>query len=103
MKKAIFFALLTIFSLGAVPAFATGSSTDKAVATESALTVDEVNALKARVVEIREMDKSELTTSEKSELKSELKEIKETIQNEPYIYIGGVTLLLVIILLIILL
>jgi len=55
------------------------------------------------VTEIREMDKSELTASEKSELKGELKEIKETVQNEPAIYIGGISLLLLIILLVILL
>ena len=103
MKKAIFFALLTIFSLGAAPAFAANGSADNTVATEATLTTEEVNELKARVIEIREMDKSEMTAAEKSELKSELKEIKETIQNEPYIYVGGVTLLLIILLLVILL
>lgn len=103
MKKTIFLALITIFSLSAAPAFAAKSSADKTVATEATLTAEEVNALKERVIEIRDMDKSELTTAEKSELKGELKEIKETIQNEPYIYVGGVTLILLIILLVILL
>ena len=103
MKKTIFLALLAIFSLGAEPAFAASGTTDNTVATDVTLTVAEINELKARVIEIREMDKSELTTAEKSELKSELKEIKATIQNEPYIYVGGVTLLLLIILLVILL
>jgi len=49
------------------------------------------------------MDKSELTATEKSELKNELKEIKETVQNGPAIYIGGLSLLLLIILLVVLL
>ena len=103
MKKTIFFALLAIFSLGAAPTFAAVSATNENVATEATLTTEEVNVLKERVTEIREMDKSELTASEKSELKGELKEIKETVQNEPAIYIGGISLLLLIILLVILL
>lgn len=101
MKKTIFFALLTIFSLSAAPTFAAKGSTNNA--TETSLTTAEVNVLKSRVEEIRDMDKSELTASEKSELKSELKEIKETMKSEPYIYIGGGTLILILILLIILL
>ncbi len=103
MKKTIFFVLLAIFSLGAAPTFAANSAKNENVATEATLTTEEVNALKERVTEIREMDKSELTATEKSELKSELKEIKETVQNEPAIYIGGISLLLLIILLVILL
>ncbi|MPM86577.1 hypothetical protein SDC9_133666 [bioreactor metagenome] len=73
------------------------------MATEATLTTEEVNVLKERVIEIREMDKSELTATEKSELKNELKEIKETVQNGPAIYIGGLSLLLLIILLVVLL
>ena len=73
------------------------------MATEPTLTTEEVNILKERVLEIREMDKSALTVTEKSELKSELNEIKETVRNEPAIYIGGISLLLLIILLVILL
>lgn len=103
MKKTIFFVLLTIFTLSAIPTYAAKSTTNKKVATEGTLTTEEVNALKERVTEIREMDKSKLTASEKSELKSELNEIKETVRNEPSIYIGGISLLLLIILLVILL
>ncbi|MDD4778545.1 MAG: hypothetical protein PHV53_09695 [Fermentimonas sp.] len=103
MKKTIFFALLTIFSLGAAPAFAANGTSNNDVATEATLTTEEVNVLKERVIEIREMDKSELNATEKSELKSELNEIKETVRNEPAIYIGGISLLLLIILLVILL
>jgi len=103
MKKTIFFALLAIFSVGGARTFEANSASNENVATEATLTTEEVNALKERVTEIREMDKTELTASEKSELKSELKEIKETVQNEPAIYIGGISLLLLIILLVILL
>jgi len=103
MKKTIFFVLLAIFSLGAIPTFAANGTSNDNIPTESTLTTEEVNALKERVTEIRDMDKSELTAEEKSELKNELKEIKETAQSEPAIYIGGLSLLLLIILLVILL
>jgi peptidoglycan hydrolase CwlO-like protein len=106
MKKTIFIALLAIFSLGTAPVFANSSAkaTETATATNSKLTTDEVNALTKRVEEIRDMDKSEMTLSEKSELKSELKEIKETMKSsDPYVYIGGSSLIILIIVLIILL
>jgi maltose-binding protein MalE len=107
MKKTILFALLTIFSLSAVPTFAAKSSTNTTTvptATENKLTEEEISAYRARVEEIRGMDKSELTVSEKKELKSELKDIKETMRRDgTYFYIGGGTLVLIIILLIILL
>lgn len=99
MKKTFFFILLVIFSLGVVPTFAATAS----VATEPSLTMEEVNVLKERVTEIREIDKSALTETEKSELKTELKEIKETVKNGPTIYLGGISLLLIIIILLIVL
>lgn len=103
MKKTIFFVLLVIFSLGVAPTFAANSKSNNNVATEPTLTTEEVNVLKERVIEIRDMDKSELTADEKSELKSELNEIKETVRNEPTIYIGLVSLLVLVILLVVLL
>ena len=103
MKKTIFCALLAIFSLSAVPAFATKSSTnatEKTTATTTKLTEEEISTYRARVEEIRDMDKSELSSSEKKELKSELKEIKETMHKDgTYIYVGGSTLLIIIIIL----
>ena len=83
MKKTIFFALLTIFSLSAVPTFAAKSSTNAIETTTEAsnkLTEEEMSALTTRVNEIRDMDKSEMTSSEKNELKSELKDIKKTMK-----------------------
>jgi len=107
MKKTIFIALLAIFSLGTAPAFATNSSakaTEAATEASTKLTAEEVTALTTRVEEIRDMDKSAMTLSEKSELKSELKEIKETMKSsDPYIYIGGSSLIILLIVLIILL
>jgi hypothetical protein len=105
MKKINFFALLMFIALSVSPAFAAKAESKSATptTTENSLTKEEVNELTTRVEEIRDMDKSNLSASEKSELKSELKDIKETMKSDPYIYIGGSTLILVIILLIILL
>lgn len=105
MKKTIYFALLAIFSLGIAPVFASEkSSKDVATTTEATtkLTEEEISNYRSRVEEIRDMDKSEMTSSEKKELKSELKDIKETMRRDgSYIYIGGSTLLVIIIILLI--
>jgi len=106
MKKTIFIALLAIFSLNAAPLFATTSATNATEATTEAtskLSEEEISNYRARVEEIRKMDKSDMTVSEKSELKSELKDIKATMHRDgTLIYVGGSTLLLIIILLLIL-
>ena len=101
MKKTIFIALLAIFSLSAAPVIAAKSSTNATEAT-SKLTKTEMSNYRARVVEISEMDKSDMSVIEKNELKSELKGIKATMRsNGPYIYIGGSTILIIILLLLI--
>ena len=106
MKKTILFALLTIFSLSAAPTFAAKSSTNTTAvpaATENKLTEEEISNYRARVEEIRGMDKSEMTVSEKKELKNELKDIKETMRRDgTYIYVGAGTVVLIIILLLLL-
>ena len=106
MKKTIFFALLAIFSLSAVPSFAaktTAIATEATTETRSKLSEEEISNYRARVEEIRDMDKSEMTVSEKKELKNELKDIKATMHKDgTYIYIGGSTLLIIILLLILL-
>ena len=106
MKKTILFALLTIFSLSAAPTFAAKSSTNTTAvpaATENKLTEEEISNYRARVEEIRGMDKSEMTVSEKKELKNELKDIKETMRRDGvYFYVGGSVLLIILILILIL-
>lgn len=106
MKKTIFFALLAIFSLSALPTFAattTAKATETTTETRSKLSDEEISTYRARVEEIRDMDKSEMSSSEKKELKNELKDIKATMHRDgTYIYIGGSTLLIIIILLLIL-
>lgn len=106
MKKTIFIALLAIFSLSAAPTFATTSTTTATATTteaKSKLTEEEISNYRSRVEEIRAMDKSELTSSEKMELKTELKDIKATMHKDgTIIYIGGTTLLIILILILIL-
>jgi hypothetical protein len=107
MKKTIMMVSLMIFSLGL--SFASGSDKkgdESAVPskTENKLSAEELNRLTRRVEEIRDMDKSELTTAEKKELKKELKGIREAVKaNGGYIYIGAGTLLVIILLVILLL
>jgi len=106
MKKTIFIALLAIFSLNAAPTFASKSATNSTEATtetRSKLSAEEISNYRARVEEIRDMDKSKLTASEKKDLKNELKSIKETMHKDgTYLYIGGTTILIIIILLLLL-
>ena len=106
MKKTIFIALLTIFSFSAAPIFAaTSTSSATATTTEATtkLSAEEISNYRARVEEIRDMDKSEMSASEKKELKAELKDIKSTMHKDgTYLYIGGSTILIIIILLLIL-
>ena len=103
MKKTIFCALLAIFSLSAVPTFAgtsTAKSTEATTETRNKLTEEEISSYRARVEEIRDMDKSEMTSSEKKELRTELKNIKETMHKDGvYFYVGGGTLLIIILIL----
>jgi len=103
MKKTIFCALLAIFSLSAVPTFAAKSSSNTTQATtetSTKLTDEEISTYRARVEEIRDMDKSELTKSEKKELRNELKDIKATMHRDGvYFYVGGSTLLIIILIL----
>jgi type II secretory pathway pseudopilin PulG len=106
MKKTIFIALLAIFSLSAVPTFATTSATTATATTtdtNTKLSDEQISNYRSRVEEIRDMDKSELTSSEKMELKTELKDIKATMHRDgTFIYIGGSTLVIILILLLIL-
>ncbi len=78
-------------------------ATEAPAVTEKAAPADDVDteALKARVDEIRDMDKSELSRAEKRELRNELKDNKAILQSRG-IYIGGGTLILIIILIILL-
>lgn len=107
MKRTIFLVLIMILSVGAYTVWA---SNDEPLAPETTAlseTFDEVDAdeeialLKARVEEIRDMDKSELTREEKRELRKELRDTQKELQARG-VYIGAGTLILLIILILLL-
>lgn len=110
MKRIIFFVIALVFVLSSTTAFASNNDktadSDKLavpVKTENKLSDEEINRITTRVEEIRKMDKSDLTSAEKKELKSELKEMKKDVKKaNGTIYIGGATLVLIIILILLL-
>ncbi len=64
------------------------------------LSDEEVDRMVNRVEEIRAMDKSKLSSEEKKELRKELKELKKEVKKKGYVlYIGGSTLLIIILIL----
>jgi hypothetical protein len=110
MKKTIFFGILLIFTLSSSIAFASNKNSKATiensatlVKTDNKLTAEEVAVMTARVEEIRDMDKTNMTTMEKRELKKELKAIKENVRKDGgiiYISVGTVLLIVLIIILI---
>ena len=110
MKKTIFFAIVMIFTMSATMAFAGNkdlkSDAEKSaipVKTENKLSEEEISRLTKRVEEIRDMDKSDMSSKERTKLRKEMKEIKKNVEKAGgTIYIGGATLILLIILIILL-
>jgi len=103
MKKTIFIAIMMIFTLSATTTFAAKNDLKSTtpVATENKLSTEELSQMKNRVEEIRNMDKSEMTSSEKRELRKESKGIKENVRkNGEVIYISGGTLLLIVLIIV---
>lgn len=110
MKKTILFVFVMFFTLSATVAFAgnpdknpTPEKTAVPAKTENKMSDEEIDRITKRIEEIRNMDKSDMTSEERSELKKELKEMRKDAKRAGgAIYIGGGTLLLIIILVILL-
>lgn len=110
MKKAIFFVIVMIFTMSSAMAFVGNKDlkpdAEKSavpVKTENKLSEEEITRLTKRVEEIRNMDKSEMSVKERKEMRKELKEIKKNVKKSGgTIYIGGATLVLIIILILLL-
>ncbi|NVO18413.1 MAG: hypothetical protein HXX13_01865 [Bacteroidetes bacterium] len=111
MKKIIFFVLVSLISFSASTLLAGNDNpikpTEKpatTVTSKAKLTPEQLTQLNNRSNEIRQMDKTKLTSAERKDLRKENKEIKQAERRDGgYIIIGGSTLLVIIILLIILL
>ncbi len=110
MKKTIFFVIVMFFAMSATMTFAGNKDVkpeaEKSavpVKTENKLSEEEISRLTKRVEEIRDMNKSEMNVKERKEMRKELKEIKKNVKkNGGTIYIGGATLILLIILILLL-
>ncbi len=97
-KKIITVFLFTLFTATVIPAFA--GEPIKGLATEKMQAEQVVN----RLIEIRNMDKSNLTTSEKRELRKEVKHLKkEAPKRRSGLYISVGTIIVVGLLLLLLL
>jgi biopolymer transport protein ExbD len=109
MKNLVFFVCLMFFALNASTILASElkeelRSENLAVTeiNENNVAEAEVHPLEIRIREIREMDKSELTTEERQELRKELRDIKEEARQPGgavYISVGALVVLLLLILL----
>lgn len=105
MKKTIFIVIVSILTMTGTVTFAgekTAKSDTEILAvpiSENKVMKDEVVNMNKRFEEIRDMDKAELSAKDKKELKKELKKMKKS---SGTIYIGGATLILLIILIAIL-
>jgi hypothetical protein len=80
-----------------------GTDTKSSVkATTETIEVTEVEVIEARLEEIKEMDKSELTSVEKRELRKEVRTLKsdlKTLGGGIYISVGGAILIVLILIL----
>ena len=106
--------ILLMFLLITAPAFSFNEPNSEVKSAEPVentqpFTAEEVAAIEARIVEIKEMDKSELSRVEKKALRVELRDMKREIRErdehhhrEGGIYISTGALLLIILLIIIL-
>jgi hypothetical protein len=104
MKKSIFFAFTMIFMLSASTFAAKGlKNPENLTKTENKLSEEEANRLIRRVGEIRDMDKTNMSTSEKRELRKELRVTQKNVKRDGgTIYISAASLILIIILVILL-
>jgi len=107
MKTKNFLVLLLVLMMSAPGAFCANAKSETESATaakvENKMTAEELISMNKRVEEIRDMDKSEMSSKEKKELKNELKETKKNISRDGgYVYIGTGTLILIILLIILL-
>jgi len=103
MKTKNFFVLLLVLMMSAPGAFCANAKAETATKVENRMSAEELSSMNKRVEEIRDMDKSEMSSKEKKELKNELKETKKNISRDGgYVYIGTGTLILIILLIILL-
>lgn len=103
MKKFVY-TLALIFSLGI--SFNTVQAADKKAKNPTELTAEQslqLEKIKTRVEEIRDMDKSNLTKSERKALRSELRELKgqaRAVSGGVYLSVGAIIIIILLLILI---
>jgi hypothetical protein len=107
MKKFVFLAGILIVLLGILPVSASGDVAGSVVTTaisehKDLTSPEQLHPLEARIMEIREMDRSALTSEERVELRMELREIRKEARQPGgglYISIGALVVAILLILL----
>ncbi|GEC71431.1 hypothetical protein SAMN05443543_10518 [Flavobacterium flevense] len=101
MKKLSFYLMVMILSLGVLPTSTYAAEKPKAETPKEIPA--EVQTMLNRLNEIKEMDKSNLSSSEKKELRTEVKTIKKTLKSSGHgIYLSVGAIIIIILLLILL-
>ena len=102
MKKLSFYFLALILSLSVLPT--NTYATEKNIAETPKEIPAEVQTMLNRLNEIKEMDKSNLSSSEKKELRTEVKTIKKNLKKSGQgVYLSVGTIIIILLLLILLL
>lgn len=104
MKKLPLYALATFMMFAVIPLQlqAAAKTTPAAMSATKPVDSELAEALNARLVEIKEMDKSTLTRSEKRTLRQEVREIKKelkTLSGGVYISVGAIIIVLLLLIL----
>jgi len=101
MKKTVFYLMLIVLLLGVFPNTAIASENAPINTTPTSKEVPiEIKTMLDRIYEIKEMDKSNLSSSERKELRKEVRDIKTKIRasgNGLYISSGAIIIILLLI------
>jgi hypothetical protein len=101
MKKYIFFAAITMFSI--FPGQLNAADIAEPTALGKAIDSPEAQAIMLRLNEIKDQDKSKLGFTEKSKLRKEVKQLKSSLADlngGVYISVGSIIIILLLLLLI---
>ena len=104
MKKLPLYVLAVFMMFAVIPLQlqAAANTTPAAMAATKPVESELIEALNARLVEIKEMDKSTLTRSEKRALRKEVREIKKelkTLSGGVYLSVGAIIIVLLLLVL----
>ncbi len=97
LKKIIPLLLLAMSLTIVMPAFATDET--PTTTTTTPRTNERSQQLMNRLIEIRDMDKSNLTRTEKKELRKEVKEIKKEARRGVYLSVGAIIIIILLLIL----